>query len=146
MHFAKRTAHYREILAEYVDYASVYRAVAGYNAVAEECCFFEPEVGAAVLNKFIDFHEAAGVKNCVDALACGHLTFVVLFGDGLFSAAKSRFFAFGNQSSAQFVDRFVRHYFLPPHNLSDGTPDCLPSAPCLGKTPSGFCPTCSAMV
>ena len=126
VHLAERAAHDGEVLAEYVDDASVYRTVARHDAVAEERRLVKSEVGAAVFDEFVYFHEAAGVKNCVDALARGHLAFVVLLGDGLLASADSGFLSLRDERGAQFVNRFFRHYLLPPHCLLSGAPPVLP--------------------
>ncbi|MPN35123.1 hypothetical protein SDC9_182618 [bioreactor metagenome] len=64
-----------------------------------------------MLNKLIDLYETPGVKKCVDPLTCGHLTLLVLFGNGLCSTALYRFFPLFNETRAQFVNCLVRHYY-----------------------------------
>ena len=77
----KRSAEDREILGENVDKASVDRAEAGDNAVAEDMLFFLSEVCAAMSDKHVKFFKAALVEELRNTLAGRVFTFGVLLVD-----------------------------------------------------------------
>ncbi len=78
VHFAKRAAKHREVLAVNGHLAAVDGAVAGHNAVAVRPVLLQPKVLAAVAREAVQFHKRAVIKQGVNALAGGLLAARVL--------------------------------------------------------------------
>lgn len=97
VHLTERAADDGEILGIDIDETAVDPAVAGDDPFGGGFHFIHSEGGAAMLNKSVEFHKAAGVEKSGDPLTCGHLSAGVLLGDPLFTAARSDFLYPGAQ-------------------------------------------------
>ena len=85
----QRAAEHGEVLAEDEDQSTVYRAIAGHDAVAREFLRIHAEIVAAVFDELVPFFEAAGVEQQLDTLAGGELAFLVLLLDTVQPSAQA---------------------------------------------------------
>ncbi len=89
----QRTANDGCILSKHIHQTATDGTETGYNAVTVIGLLLHAEVGAAVLNKHVQFLETALVKEHVDALTGSEFALLVLLGNSLLATAQACFLA-----------------------------------------------------
>jgi hypothetical protein len=86
--FGERTAEYREVLREGIDGTSVDASGAGDHAVPGDDLVLHPEIAASMRDQLVDFLEADGIEEEVDALPSRQLAGGMLFLEPVLAAAQ----------------------------------------------------------